>query len=112
MDISGLRVRITIQKNETVTDEYGNHKAVWCDWFSCWATVGTSGLSASEKEEAGHTVEEDKLDITVRWCSETAAVNSKQYRILLLNRIYDITNIDEMGFKKHSRKFHTRLVER
>lgn len=112
MDISGLRVRITIQKNETVTDRYGNHKAVWCDWFSCWATVGTSGLSASEKEEAGHTVEADKLDITVRWCSETAAVNSKQYRILLLDRIYDITNIDEMGFKKHSRKFHTRLVER
>ena len=112
MDISGLRVRITIQKNETVTDRYGNHKAVWRDWFSCWATVGTSGLSASEKEEAGHTVEADKLDITVRWCSETAAVNSKQYRILLLNRIYDITNIDEMGFKKHSRKFHTRLVER
>lgn len=112
MDIAGLRVRITIQKNETVTDKYGNHKAVWSDWFSCWATAGTSGLSASEKEEAGHTAEADRLDITVRWCSETAAVNSKQYRILLLDRIYDITNIDEMGFKKNSRRFHTQLVER
>lgn len=112
MDIGGLRVRITIQKNETVTDRYGNHKAVWTDYFSCWATAGTSGLSASEKEEAGHTVEADKLDITVRWCSETAAVNSKQYRILLLDRIYDITNIDEMGFKKNSRLFHTKLAER
>jgi len=25
MNIAGLRVRITIQKNETVVDKYGNH---------------------------------------------------------------------------------------
>lgn len=112
MDIAGLRVRITIQRNETIVDKYGNHKSVWNDYFSCWATAVTSGLSAKEEEEAGHTVEADKLDITVRWCSETAVVNSRQYRVLLLNRIYNITNIDEMGFKKKSRKFHTELVER
>ena len=52
------------------------------------------------------------LDITVRWCSETAAVNSKQYRILIGSRIYDITGIDEMGFRHNSRKFHTQLRER
>ena len=27
MNIAGLRVRITIQKNETVVDKYGNHKS-------------------------------------------------------------------------------------
>jgi len=112
MNIAGMRVRITIQKNETVVDKYGNHKSAWTDYFSCWATATTSGRSAEETQNAGTTQEADKLDLTVRWCSETAAVNSKQYRILLLNRIYDITNIDEMGFKKNSRKFHTQLVER
>ena len=55
MNIAGLRVRITIQKNETVVDKYGNHKSAWSDYFSCWATALTSGLSASEKETAGHT---------------------------------------------------------
>jgi hypothetical protein len=39
-------------------------------------------------------------------------VNSKQYRILLGDRIYNILSIDEMGFKHNSRLFHTVLVER
>ena len=112
MNIAGLRVRITIQKNETVVDKYGNHKSEWRDYFTCWATAITSGLSTSEDENAGHTVEADRLDITVRYSSETAAVNSKQYRVLLGDRIYNILSIDEMGFKRNSRKLHTELTER
>ena len=112
MNISGLRVRITIQRNETVTDRYGNHKSTWTDFFTCWATAVTSGLSSSEQETAGHTVEADRLDFTVRYSSETAAVNSKQYRILLGDRIYNILSIDEMGFRRNSRKIHTELSER
>ena len=50
--------------------------------------------------------------MTVRYSSETAAVNSKQYRVLLGGRIYNILSIDEMGFKHNSRKFHTELTER
>ena len=112
MNISGLRTRITIQKNETVTDRFSNHKSVWHDYFTCWATAVTSGLSSSEEESAGHTVEADRLDMTVRWSSETAAVDSKGYRILLGNRIYNILSIDEMGFRHNSRKIHTELSER
>ena len=112
MNIAGLRTRITIQKNETVVDKYGNHKSEWTDYFSCWATAVTSGLSTKEKEDVGHTVEADRLDITVRYSTETAVVNSKQYRVLLGSRIYNILTIDEMGFKKNSRLFHTELVER
>lgn len=112
MNISGLRVRITIQKNETVVDKYGNHKSTWTDFFTCWASAVTSGPSASEKESAGHTTEADKLDITVRYSTETAAINSKQYRVLLAGRIYNILSIDEMGFKHNSRRLHTQLTER
>ena len=112
MNIAGLRVRITIQKNATVVDRVGNHTSAWTDYFTCWATAVTSGLSSSEEESAGHTVEADRLDITARYSSETAAVNSKQYRIVLDDRIYNILSIDEMGFKHNSRKFHTQLVER
>ena len=112
MNIAGFRVRITIQKNKAMTDQYGNHKSVWQDYFTCWATAVTSGLSSKEEETAGHTVEADRLDITVRWSSETAAVDSKQYRVLLNGRIYNILSIDEMGFKRNSRKLHTELTER
>ena len=112
MNIAGLRVRITIQKNETVVDKYGNHTSAWTDYFSCWATAVASGLSSKEEETAGHTVEADRLDITVRWSSETAVVNSKQYRVMLGGRIYNILSIDEMGFKHNSRKLHAQLSER
>ena len=112
MNIAGLRVRITFQKNETVVDRYGNHKAAWTDFFSCWATATKSGKSAEETQNAGHTQETDRLDITVRWSSETAAVNAKQHRILLGERIYNIIAIDEMGFRHNSRKFFCQLSER
>ena len=110
MHIEGLRVRIRIQKQETVTDRYGNHKSAWTDHFTCWATPSTQ--TGQEGEEAAHTEEEDRLDFTVRYCTETAAVTSKQYRILLCDRIYNIVHVDDMGFKHNSRKFHAELVER
>jgi SPP1 family predicted phage head-tail adaptor len=112
MDVAALRSKVTFQKNETVTDKYGNHKSIWSDYFTCWATAVTSGLSSSEEEDAGHTVEADRLDITVRYSSETAAVDSKGYRVLLGDRIYNILGIDDMGFKRNSRKLHTQLTER
>ena len=112
MDIGALRTRITIQKNETAVDQYRNHSSVWKDWFSCWATAVASGKSAEETQNAATTQEADRLDFTVRWCSETAVVNTKQYRVLLDGRIYDIRSIDEMEFGKRGRKLHTELVER
>ena len=112
MNISGLRVRITIQKNETVVDKYGNHTSSWTDYFSCWSTATMSGKSAEETQNAGYTQEADRLDITVRYSSETAAVNAKQYRVLLGERIYNILGIDEMGFRHNSRKFFCQLTER
>lgn len=112
MNIAGLRVRITIEKNETVVDQYANHKSVWTEYFRCWATAVSSGRSAEEATEAGHTEEADRLDFTVRYSSETAPVTSKNYRIRLDGRIYDIIHVDDMGFKRNSRKFQTVLKER
>ena len=107
MNIAALNVRIMIQKNVTVTDRIGNHKSVWTDYFSCWATA--SDQSGDESEEASQTREADRMDFTVRYCSETAAVTAKGYRILLGDRIYNIIHVDDMGFRKNSRKFQTKL---
>ena len=110
MNIAGMRVRITIQKNEPVTDKYGNHKSAWTDYFECWATA--LNQSGEETNAARNTTEEDRMDFTVRYSSETAAVVSTKYRILLKDRIYDIDHVDDMGFRKNSRKFHAHLTER
>ena len=103
---------MTFQKNESVMDENGNHKNTWTDWFTCWATAVESGISTSESEEAAHMVEGNRLDITVRYCTETAPIDSTHYRIMLKDRIYDIVGVSDMGFKHESRLFHAKLVER
>ena len=110
MNIAGLNVRIMIQKNETVTDRIGNHRSAWTNYFSCSATA--SDQTGDEGEEAAQIKEEDRIDFTVRYCSETAAVTAKGYRILLGERIYNITHVDDMGFRKNSRKFMTKLEAR
>jgi len=110
MNIAGLNVRIMIQKNETVTDRIGNHRSVWTDYFPCWATA--SDQTGDESEEAAQIRDADRIDFTVRYCSETAAVTSKGYRILLGDRIYNIIHIDDMGFRKNSRKYKAELEAR
>ena len=112
MNIASMRVRIIIQKHETVVDENANHLSAWRDYFTCWATAANSGRSVEEKHNAASTQEGSLIDFTVRWCSEIAAVNSKQYRILLDGRVYDIRSIDELEFGKRGRKLHAELVER
>lgn len=109
MKVTGFRVRIMIQKNETVTDRLGNHSSAWTDYFSCWASA--TEQTGDESEEASRTREEDRMDFTVRYCSETAEVTSKGYRILLDGRIYNITHVDDMGFRKRSRKFRAELED-
>ena len=112
MKISYMRVRIIFQRNETVVDRYGNHKSAWTDYFRCWATVSKENQRNDEKTETGVTTEENRSRFTVRWCSETAAVNTKEYRILLMDRIYNIVSIDEQGFRKKSRTYTAELAER
>lgn len=112
MNIAGMRVKITIQKNETVVDKYGNHKSSWTDYFRCWASASAGGMKTDETQNAGTTTEEDRLNFTVRWSSETAAVDTKGYRIVLYGKLYDIVSIDEQGFRKKSRKFTAQLTER
>ena len=83
MNIAAMRVRVTFQKNTVIVDKYGNHKTGWADYFSCWATVGTS----SGSESYGVVINpEESLDFTCRYCSELADVESTKYRIIAEGR--------------------------
>ena len=105
-----MRIRITFQKHQVVKDEIGNHTNTWVDYFSCYATA--SGQSGEETEEAGMTVVAERMNFTVRYCSETAAIVPDKYRILFGERIYNILSVDDMAFKKNSLKFKAELVRR
>ncbi len=52
MDVAALMSKVTFQKNETVTNKYGNHKNDWADYYTCFATIGGEGLASSKEEQA------------------------------------------------------------
>lgn len=113
MDVAALRSKVTFQKNETVTDKYGNHKNVWTDYHTFFATIGGEGLASSREEQAaGTTVEDFSMTVTVRYCRKTAGINSTGHRVMFMGEIYNIVNIDHMNFRKRSLKFTCRKERR
>ena len=113
MNVAALRSKVTFQKNETVTDKYGNHKNDWTDYYTCCATIGGEGLASSKEEQvAGTTVEEDSMTVTVRYCQKSAAITSTGFRVVFMGELYNIENIDHMNFRKRSLKFTCRKERR
>lgn len=110
MDIAAMNVRVAIQKNEAITDKYGNHKNAWTDYFSCYATI--SGETGQEQAIVGETVENTDMNVTVRYCRETAAVISTKFRLVFMGEVYDILAVDHLNFKRHGLKFQCRKVRR
>ncbi|MBR0392321.1 MAG: phage head closure protein, partial [Oscillospiraceae bacterium] len=89
MDVAALRSKVTFQKNETVTDKYGNHKNAWTDYYTCFATIGGEGMASSKEEQvAGTTVEDFSMTVSVRYCQKTAAITSTGYRVMFMDEIY------------------------
>jgi len=113
MNIALMNQRIIFQKNSVSTDKIGNHKNVWDDYFSCYATIGgEDGKSTGEKEVAGMTVENTDVSFSVRFCDKVDAVTEDGFRILFKGELYNITGIDHMNYKHKSVKFRCRKVRR
>lgn len=110
MKVSLLNIRITIQENTVAIDEIGNHRAIWQDYFSCYATV--SGESGNETNITAETVDENRLAMTVRYCKETARLAPTKHRILFEDNLYNITAVDHMNYKRKSLKIWCQKVRR
>lgn len=110
MNVALMNLRIIFQKNEVVTDAIGNHTNEWKDYYSCFATI--SSESGSETSDAGQTLPQSNGAFTVRYCKETAAIKSDQFRIKLGDELYDITSIDHQNNKRKSLKFWVRKARR
>ena len=115
MNIAAMRVQVTFQKNTIVSDKYGNRKQIWEDYFSCYATAGSStavgaNATGTGSESSGVVIRsEESIAFTCRWCAALAAVTSTGYRIVCEGRNYNITYVNPMGFKHNSIKFSCEL---
>ena len=90
MEIGTLNQRITILENRVVTDEIGNHTAVWDEAFSCWARATLK--SSVENTDAGVTKETQTLEFLIRQ-SRNWMPSVTGNRILFQGNIYDIIGI-------------------
>ncbi len=110
MDIALLNEKITIEVNETKIDEIGNHINSWSTYYACFATI--SGESGSEKQEAGQIISQESICFTVRYCNLLSFLNTKNYRVIFKDLIYNIESIDHNNYKKKSLKIKCKKVER
>ena len=110
MDIALLNVKIMIQKNETVVDAIGNHKNIWTDYHTCFATV--SGEGGSEKNVAGLIVDDSDISFTVRYCRALADLDITKHRILFEGSLYNIVYVDNVNYKKKCLKLKCEKVRR
>ena len=110
MDIAAMNERVMIQANTVVTDQYGNHRNSWEDYFSCYATI--SGENGKEQAVVGETLESTDMNVTVRYCTQTAAVRSTTHRILFRGEIYDIAAVDHLNYRKRGIRFRCRKARR
>ena len=90
MEIGTLNQRITFLENRVVTDEIGNHTAVWDEAFSCWARA--TQKSTVENTEAGVTKETQKLEFLIRQ-SRNWMPSVTGNRILFRNVTYNIASV-------------------
>lgn len=113
MNISLINERVVFQKNSVSVDSIGNHRNVWEDYYSCFATIaGEGGVTSKERSFAGTTVEDVAMTVTVRYCQMTSEITSTGFRIMFHGEIYNITNIDHMNYRKKCLKFICKKVRR
>lgn len=110
MKVALLNEKILIQRTVVTSDEIGNRKNVWEDYFSCFATI--SGEGGDEQLEAGQNLNRVNVSFTVRWCSALSDIDTTGYRIVFHGEIYNILAVDHMNYKKKSLKFKCQKVRR
>lgn len=89
--------RITIQKSTSGTDKAGNHVLSWIDYYTCSAFV--NNLSGKEYWEAAQVNAQKEIYFLIRYCSETAGMDTEHYRILFRGQIYNITFLDNVKYQ-------------
>lgn len=110
MNIELMNVRIFISKNDVVVDAIGNHKNVWSEYYTCYATI--SAETGKEETDAGLVVDDSKVDFTIRWCKKAAVITSTEYRVQFNGELYDILAVDHMNYKRKSIKLCCQKVRR
>ena len=70
VDIGRLDKRITIQRQDVITDTEGNQTQEWTDFHSCWASV--NGVTGREYWQARQSHEENTVNFSCQRSEDRA----------------------------------------
>lgn len=102
MDSGAYRNLVTIQKYVDGFDNIGNQSHEWQDYRKAYAYV--NGLSGREYWEAANVQQENTVEFVFRWKPFFDMMNTKQYRLIFHDRIYNISLIDNIQFRNKTVK--------
>lgn len=102
--------RVTIQKSTLGTDKAGNHILSWADYYTCSAFV--NNLSGKEYWEAAQVNAQKEVYFLVRYCSETACMDTEHYRVQFREQLYNITFLDNVKYQNKILKLRASLEKR
>ena len=108
--IARFNERIVIQKNEVVTDKYGNHKNIWTDFYTCFAYAST--YQYDKENEAATTTEERTINFEVRYCPELEDLDSTHFRVAFHGDAYDIQTVDFMNYQRKTIRIVCKLQKK
>ena len=108
--IARFNERIAIQKNEVVTDKYGNHKNIWTDYYTCYTYAST--YQYDKENEAATTTEERTINFEVRYCEELKDLDSTHYRVAFHGDSYDIQTVDFMNYQRKTIRIVCKLQKK
>lgn len=96
MNASMLKNKITIQKKTAVADDIGRISEVWSDFMVVHAYANR--LSGQELIVAAANGQQDTVTFSVRYCGALADLNSNDFRIVFMGRVFNILTVDNVQF--------------
>lgn len=96
MNPGELRHRITIKKLKKIKVN-GFDDVKWEDYKTVWA--GVNNLFGKEYWEAKAIQSENTIEFVIRFSKDVGILNSKEYRIVFNNKIYNITFVDNIKYQ-------------
>ena len=104
MKAGDLKHRITIERPEETTDDRGNRRTTWRHVVTCWASM--ADVSGRDFYAAQAYQAQDTVTFGIRWRDSIDRV----CRILHAGQIYQIEQINLLGYKRAFMHIKTRLI--
>ena len=102
MNAGAYKSLVTIQHLEKAKDSDGFSKEEWVDYYTNYAYANK--LSGAEFWAAAETASQSTVRFEMRYHSALDELNTKDYRLVFKDRIFNITNIDNVQFANETVK--------